>query len=146
VSRYLNPNEPFCFTYGDGLADIDIKAEVKFHKRNNKLVTICSVQPPGRYGSIVTDSQDEVVTFQEKPAGDGGWINGGFFIVDPKAVEMISGDQVSFESTTLPALAAQRQVVAFEHSGFWHAMDTLRDKMTLEEMWKSGNAPWKIWT
>jgi glucose-1-phosphate cytidylyltransferase len=146
VAQYLKPNEPFCFTYGDGLANIDLKAEIEFHKQHKKLVTICSVQPPGRYGSILTDERNEVIAFQEKPAGDGGWINGGFFIVNPEAIETIAGDQTSFEFTTLPALTERRQVAAFEHSGFWHAMDTLRDKMVLEEMWKSGNAPWKIWT
>ena len=145
VARYLDPNESFCFTYGDGLANIDLKAEVEFHNKHNKLVTICSVQPPGRYGSIITDSRGEVLAFQEKPAGDGGWINGGFFVVHPKAIESIAGDDVSFEFSTLPHLAHNHQVVAFEHAGFWHAMDTLRDKLTLEEMWKTGNAPWMVW-
>lgn len=145
VARYLDPNESFCFTYGDGLANIDLKAEIDFHKKHDKLVTICSVQPPGRYGSILTDSQGEVLAFQEKPAGDGGWINGGFFVVHPKAIDSIAGDDVSFEFTTLPTLADSRQVVAFEHAGFWHAMDTLRDKLTLEEMWKTGKAPWMVW-
>lgn len=145
VARYLDPNESFCFTYGDGLANIDLTSEINFHNKHKKLVTICSVQPPGRYGSIITDSKGEVLAFQEKPAGDGGWINGGFFVVHPKAIESIAGDDVSFEFTTLPNLAADHQVVAFEHSGFWHAMDTLRDKLTLEEMWKTGKAPWMVW-
>ncbi len=145
VARYLDPHEPFCFTYGDGLANINLKAEVEFHKQHSKMITLCSVQPPGRYGSIVTDAQGEVVSFQEKPVGDGGWINGGFFIIDPKVIETITGDKVSFEFTTLPELAERGEVMAFQHAGFWHAMDTLRDKMFLEEMWKTGQAPWKIW-
>lgn len=145
VSQFLDPNDSFCFTYGDGLSDINLNAEIEFHKHHGKLLTICAVQPPGRYGSIITNNTHEVTAFQEKPTGEGGWINGGFFIVHPDVIRQIGGDHESFEFTTLPALAKQRQVAAFKHSGFWHAMDTLRDKVSLQELWKGGNAPWKVW-
>jgi glucose-1-phosphate cytidylyltransferase len=145
VARYLDPGQPFCFTYGDGVADIDLKAEIDFHVQHKKLVTLCSVQPPGRYGAIITNGAKEVVGFQEKPAGDGGWINGGFFILHPNVMSYISGDDDSWEFSSLPKIAKDGEVAAFEHFGFWHAMDTMRDKFNLEEMWKKDGAPWRIW-
>jgi glucose-1-phosphate cytidylyltransferase len=145
VARYLEPSEPFCFTYGDGVSDIDLSSEIQFHKQNKKLVTLCAVQPPGRYGAIVTNEKNEIVRFQEKPVGDGGWINGGFFVMQPEAIEFIESDEDSWEFHVLPKIAARNQICAYEHRGFWHAMDTLRDKFNLEEMWKKGDAPWRIW-
>jgi glucose-1-phosphate cytidylyltransferase len=145
VAPYLDVGESFCFTYGDGLANLDLTAELNFHRSHGKLVTLLAVQPPGRFGSVVLGSDSSVSGFKEKPAGDGGWINGGFFIVDPRVLEFIRADSESFEFTTLPILAEQQNVMAFEHRGFWHAMDTLRDKQNLEELWKRAHAPWRIW-
>lgn len=145
VAPYLDAGESFCFTYGDGLANLDLTAELNFHRSHGKLVTLLAVQPPGRFGSVVLGSDSSVSGFKEKPAGDGGWINGGFFIVDPRVLEFIRADSESFEFTTLPILAEQQNVMAFEHRGFWHAMDTLRDKQNLEELWKRAHAPWRIW-
>jgi glucose-1-phosphate cytidylyltransferase len=144
VAGYLEHEESFCFTYGDGVADIDITAEVAFHRKHGKLVTVAAVQPPGRYGAL--DLQGRKVTgFTEKPRGDGGLINGGFFVLAPKCLDLITGDQSSWESGPLVQLATMGQLMAFEHTGFWQAMDTLRDKNHLEDLWLSGKAPWKIW-
>ncbi len=145
VARYLDPAEPFCFTYGDGVGDVDIEAEVAAHKRHGKLVTLCAVQPPGRYGAIVTNARSEVTAFQEKPAGDGGWINGGFFVVHPSVVGHIEKHTDSWEGHILPKLAQAGELVSYEHRGFWQAMDTMRDKIVLEDLWSKGRAPWKIW-
>lgn len=144
VSKYLTPGESFFFTYGDGLSDINISEELNFHKKNNKLVTICAVQPPGRYGSIITNG-DEVVAFEEKPAGDGAWINGGFFILEKDVINYIKDDFTSWEAEPLEKLAKEGQISAFKHTGFWQPMDTLRDKNQLESLWSNKNAPWKIW-
>jgi glucose-1-phosphate cytidylyltransferase len=144
VERYLVPGEPFCFTYGDGLADIDITREIAFHKAHGRLATVAAVQPPGRYGALLRQG-DKVTGFQEKPRGDGGWINGGFFVLQPEVVGYIDSDATSWELEPMAALAADRQMMAFEHAGFWQPMDTLREKNQLEDMWQSGQAPWKVW-
>ncbi|MDD5462891.1 MAG: glucose-1-phosphate cytidylyltransferase [Methylococcales bacterium] len=144
VASYLKDEEAFCFTYGDGVANIDITAEIAFHKQHGKLATITSVQPPGRYGVLQMDER-QVVGFTEKPHGDGSLINGGFFILSPKCLDLIEDDRTTWEQSPLNQLAAMRQIVAFEHEGFWQPMDTLREKTHLEELWSSGKAPWKIW-
>lgn len=145
VSSYLEPNEPFCFTYGDGVANIDISSEIDFHRSHGKLVTVCAVQPPGRYGALIMD-KTQVLGFQEKPPGDGGWINGGYFVVDPNALKYICDDLSSWESDAVKQIAADGQLQAFEHHGFWQPMDTLRDKIQLEDYWNKNKAPWKVWT
>ena len=144
VREFLNPGKPFCFTYGDGVADIDIAGEVAFHRERGKLATICAVQPPGRYGALLLDGSS-VTGFREKPPGDGAWINGGFFVLQPEAIDFVDGDDSSFESETLPRLAEAGQLEAWQHRGFWQAMDTLRERNVLEELWESGQAPWKTW-
>jgi len=144
VADYLRDEESFCFTYGDGVADIDISAEITFHKRHGKWATITAVQPPGRYGALQMNGK-QVASFTEKPRGDGGLINGGFFILSPRCLEFIAGDHSSWEVESLIRLAEEGQLMAFEHDGFWQPMDTLRDKNHLEELWQSGNAPWKMW-
>jgi glucose-1-phosphate cytidylyltransferase len=142
VRSYLN-DETFCFTYGDGLADLDIRAAVAFHRQHGKKATVTAIQPPGRYGALSLDGAT-VRNFQEKPAGDGAWINGGFFVLEPSVFSHITGDQTSWESTPLQEMASEDQLRAFRHKGFWQAMDTLRDKNQLEELWQ-GDAPWKVW-
>ena len=144
VADYVRDEESFCFTYGDGVADIDISAEIIFHKRHGKWATITAVQPPGRYGALQMNGK-QVASFTEKPRGDGGLINGGFFILSPRCLEFIAGDHSSWEVESLIRLAEEGQLMAFEHDGFWQPMDTLRDKNHLEELWQSGNAPWKMW-
>ena len=144
VESYVKDDEMFCFTYGDGVADVDISAEIAFHKKHGKLATITAVQPPGRYGALELDS-DRVAGFAEKPRGDGGLINGGFFVLSPKCIDLIDGDETSWEREPLTTLAQRSQLMAFEHTGFWQPMDTLREKNQLEELWDSGRAPWKIW-
>lgn len=142
--RHHLGNEPFCFTYGDGIADIDISALLKLHKTHGKSATVTAIQPPGRYGALNLQA-GLVKNFQEKPAGDGAWINGGFFVLNPSVIDLIEGDQSSWESEPLFRLAQQGELMAYQHKGFWQAMDTLRDKNQLEDLWKNGNAPWKIW-
>ena len=144
VAEYLAPDEPFFFTYGDGLANIDITKELTFHNQHRKLATVCAVLPPGRYGALLREGIN-VEGFEEKPPGDSSWINGGFFVLQPDVLECIDEDATSWESESLTKLAANGQLAAFEHRGFWRPMDTLRDKLHLEELWNSGNAPWKIW-
>jgi glucose-1-phosphate cytidylyltransferase len=136
--------ETFCFTYGDGVGDVDITAELAFHRKHGKIPTMAAVQPPGRYGALKMDG-DLIAQFQEKPDGDGAWINGGFFVLEPKAIDYVSGDSMPFERDPLENLAKDKELAAYRHRGFWRPMDTLRDKMQLEEMWESGNAPWKVW-
>lgn len=136
--------EDFCCTYGDGVADLDIAALVAFHKSHGKLATITAAQPPGRFGSLVLDG-DRVIAFQEKPQGDGAWINGGFFVLSSRALDHIEGDQTIWEREPMEALATKGQMSAYLHRGFWQPMDTLRDKNHLEELWDSGKAPWKRW-
>ncbi len=144
VRQYLENEEAFCFTYGDGVADIDISAELAFHRAHGKLATVAAVQPPGRFGSLELKG-DAVSAFVEKPLGDGGFINGGYFVLSPKVLDLIDGDQTIFEGQVIGQLIAQQQLRAFEHTGFWRPMDTLRDKTVLEDLWTSGNAPWKTW-
>jgi glucose-1-phosphate cytidylyltransferase len=144
VADYVESEESFCFTYGDGLAGVDIAALVAFHKRHGKLATITAVQPSGRYGALDLDGTT-VRGFVEKPQGDGGWVNGGFFVLSPKCLDYIAGDATSWEGDPLQRLAAEGQLMAFEHTGFWQPMDTLRDKNHLEALWQSGKAPWKSW-
>jgi glucose-1-phosphate cytidylyltransferase len=134
----------FCLTYGDGLSNVPIDRLIQHHVSRQRVATVTAIQPPGRYGALNID-QDRVINFQEKPAGDGAWINGGFFVLEPAVFNEIEGDDTSFESKPLQALANTGQLTAYEHHGFWQAMDTLRDKNQLEDLWKSGNAPWKTW-
>ncbi|NJA06644.1 MULTISPECIES: glucose-1-phosphate cytidylyltransferase [Methylomonas] len=142
VRDYLD-GQAFCFTYGDGLSDVDIGALIDFHRRHGKWATVTAIQPPGRYGAL--DIADTAVKgFQEKPAGDGAWINGGFFVLEPDIFEVIDGDQSSWEGQPLADLAAKDQLRAYKHAGFWQAMDTLRDKTQLEELWRL-DPPWKVW-
>ena len=144
VAAHLANEESFCFTYGDGLADVDIGALVDFHRANGKMATVTGVRPPGRYGAIERDGA-RVTAFAEKPRGDGGLINGGFFVLSPACLEMIEGDHTSWESDPLVELAARDEMMVYEHTGFWQPMDTLRDKNHLESLWNSGRAPWKVW-
>jgi glucose-1-phosphate cytidylyltransferase len=137
-------NETFCFTYGDGVSDIDLSLLIQSHKNNGLQATVTSIQPPGRYGAL-NISGDRVLDFQEKPAGDGAWINGGFFVLEPSVIDLIGGDQTVWEQGPLKSLAASGQLSAYKHEGFWQAMDTLRDKNILEDLWRSGQAPWKSW-
>lgn len=144
VQEYVRNEPAFCFTYGDGVADIDITSQIEFHRNHGKLATVTAVQPPGRYGALLRQGTS-VLGFQEKPPGDGAWINGGFFVLNPGVMDYIDGDRSSWEGHSLESIADQGQLEAFEHRGFWQPMDTLRDKTQLEELWQSGKAPWKIW-
>ena len=144
VADYIRNDDAFCFTYGDGLSNVDIRASIDFHRSHGKCATITAVQPPGRYGAIRRDGE-RVTAFTEKPRGDGALINGGFFVLSPAVLDLIEGDASSWEAEPLTELARQRQLMAFEHDGFWQAMDTLRDKNLLEDLWQSGRAPWKKW-
>ncbi|MFA4828550.1 MAG: glucose-1-phosphate cytidylyltransferase [Thermodesulfovibrionales bacterium] len=143
VAQYVG-DEDFCCTYGDGVGDVDITRLIEFHKKLGKLVTLTATQPPGRFG-VLKLSGNNILSFQEKPQGDGGWINGGFFVLSPKVLDYIAGDQTIWEREPMDRLASEGQIVAFPHSGFWQPLDTLRDKNHLEDLWKSGNAPWKVW-
>ncbi|WP_423682099.1 MULTISPECIES: glucose-1-phosphate cytidylyltransferase [unclassified Undibacterium] len=144
VARYVQDEEAFCFTYGDGVSDLDIAASIAFHKNHGKLATVTAVLPPGRYGALERVG-DQVAGFTEKPRGDGGWINGGYFVLSPKVLDFIADDSVSWEAEPLARLAQQQQLMAYEHAGFWQPMDTLREKNLLEDLWQSGQAPWRTW-
>jgi len=144
VQKYIE-DETFMLTYGDGVADIDIKKLVEFHKSHGKLATITAVQPSGRFGALDLDSNDNVLDFKEKPKGDKAWINGGFFVLETEIFDYIKGDETYWEREPLENLARDGELVAFKHIGFWQPMDTLRDKKQLEEFWISGKPPWKIW-
>jgi glucose-1-phosphate cytidylyltransferase len=144
VRDYLAGEEAFFFTYGDGLADVDLHALLAFHRAQGTLATVTAVHPPGRFGALVTRGA-RVTSFQEKPRGDGGLINGGFFVLSPKVIDYIAGDQILWEREPLERLAAEGQLSAYPHEGFWQPMDTLRDKQHLEDLWASGQAPWKVW-
>lgn len=144
VKKYIQDEEAFCFTYGDGLSNTNIRATIAFHHQHGKLATVTAVQPPGRYGAI-QQVNNQVTGFMEKPRGDGGLINGGFFVLSPKVLDLIDNDQSSWEGTPLMNLAQEGQLMSWDHDGFWQPMDTLRDKIQLEELWASGKAPWKIW-
>ena len=144
IRHHLTPGEPFCMTYGDGVADVDVTASIAFHRDHGKLVTLTSIQPVSRYGALGLNGT-EILTFQEKPAEEGGWINGGFFVLQPEAIDAVTDDLQMFEREPIESLVAQGEVHAFFHHGFWQAMDTLRDKQQLEDLWSTGKAPWKTW-
>lgn len=144
VASYLTEEEDFCFTYGDGVADVDIRGLVEAHRASGKAATLTAVQPPGRYGALELEG-NTVEAFLEKPEGDGGWINGGYFVLNNSVLAQIMGDQSSWEADVLPLLASQKQLGAHFHHGFWRPMDTLREKNLLEKLWDSGAAPWKSW-
>jgi glucose-1-phosphate cytidylyltransferase len=143
VAPYIR-DETFCMTYGDGLADIDVAALVAYHQQQKRLATLTVVRPPGRFGAVSLDGS-VVSAVQEKPRGDGGWINGGFFVLSPGVLDLIDGDETVWEGPPLERLAHEQQLSAYTHEGFWHPMDTLRDKRYLEEVWNGGRAPWKVW-
>ena len=145
VARYIENEESFCFTYGDGVSNVDIAQSIAFHQKHGKLATITSVQPPGRYGAIECNNNKEVTGFVEKPRGDGGLINGGFFVLSPRVLKQITCDQTSWENEPLANLASMGEVMAFMHKGFWQPMDTMRDKTYLENLWDADEAPWKVW-
>jgi glucose-1-phosphate cytidylyltransferase len=144
VRDYLDPNEPFCMTYGDGLSNIDIAAEIAFHKNHGLKATVACVRPPARFGSLVLDG-DRVVNFEEKPQAESGLINGGFFVLDPSVVDLIDDDATVWERAPMEKLARSGQLAAWQHTGFWQPMDTLRDKQQLTKLWETKTAPWKVW-
>jgi glucose-1-phosphate cytidylyltransferase len=144
VGRYLEGEEDFCFTYGDGVADVDITALIAFHRAKGVSATLTAVAPPGRFGLLEIDGE-RITDFREKPAGDGGRINGGFFVAKPSVLDLIEGPHTTWEREPLETLAQTGQLAAYHHNGFWAAMDTLRDKVVLEERWATNNAPWKVW-
>ena len=144
LARYLEGERCFCMTYGDGVADVDVAGLVDFHERQGKLATVTAVIPPGRYGALLLEG-DRVGAFTEKPPGDNAFINGGFFVLRPEVLERIEGDATPWEMAPLEGLARDGQLTAFRHPGFWQPMDTLRDRDTLESLWESGSAPWKVW-
>lgn len=143
VREYLD-EEDFCFTYGDGLSDVNVRALIEFHRNSGRLATLTAVQPPGRFGALNLEDT-RVVSFEEKPKGDGGWINGGFFVLSPKVTSLIGGDSTVWERDPMEKLAEDSQLGSYFHKGFWQPMDTLRDKNHLEDLWTSGSAPWKKW-
>jgi len=145
VDKYLKNEGNFCFTYGDGVSDINISELIKYHKSHGKLATLTAVRPPGRYGALKLDSMDMVNEFQEKAEGEKSWINGGFFVLSPKTIDLIDSDSVSWEGHPLTTLAKQNQLASFKHDGFWQPMDTLREKTLLNDLWLKGKAPWKTW-
>lgn len=144
VSNFIKDERAFCFTYGDGVADIDIGALLDFHNKHGRAATITAVRPPGRYGALRIEG-DSVREFVEKPRGDGGWINGGFFVLSPAVLDYVEGSDTSWEANSLARLAADDRLRAFRHAGFWHPMDTLRDMRMLEDLWQTNRAPWKVW-
>lgn len=144
VKEFVKDEEEFCFTYGDGVADLDLPRLLDFHRRQGVLATLTATLPPGRFGALDM-AGDKVASFREKPVGDGGRINGGFFVLSPKVIDLIQDDSTIWEREPLEALAAQGQLAAYPHEGFWQPMDTLRDKQHLEELWNSGKAPWRMW-
>ncbi|QKT02480.1 glucose-1-phosphate cytidylyltransferase [Ectothiorhodospiraceae bacterium 2226] len=145
VRHYLE-GETFCLTYGDGVSNVDIGRLVDHHRRNGATATLTAVQPPGRFGAFsIGKGEDRIASFKEKPQGDGAWVNGGFFVVEPKVLDYIEGDQTVWEREPLERLAEEGGLSAYRHEGFWQPMDTLRDKHVLEELWRSGQAPWKVW-
>jgi glucose-1-phosphate cytidylyltransferase len=144
VRKYIENDEAFCFTYGDGVGDVDISASIAFHKQHGKAATLTATYPPGRFGALDM-KEGRVLNFKEKPKGDGAMINGGFFVLSPKVLKYLGGDDTVWEQQPLQQLAEHGELMAFEHHGFWQPMDTLRDKHLLEELWASGKAPWKKW-
>jgi glucose-1-phosphate cytidylyltransferase len=145
VWNYIKDEEDFCFTYGDGVSDIDISALIDFHKTHGKLATLCATRPRGRFGALDMDGEGNVKSFNEKRDGEGTWINGGFFVLKPQVLSRIEGDQTSWELEPLSGLAQDDELMAYKHEGFWQPMDTLHEKNQLNELWESGEAPWKIW-
>ncbi|MBU3632890.1 glucose-1-phosphate cytidylyltransferase [Polynucleobacter sp. AP-Feld-500C-C5] len=144
VKQYLDNQEPFCMTYGDGLSNVNIVELINFHKARGKLATVCSVMPPGRYGALVIDG-DTVLEFNEKPKGDGARINGGFFVLSPEIFNYIDGDESVFEAEVINKIVKVGELTAFKHNGFWQSMDTLREKLLLEKLWQHSHCPWKLW-
>lgn len=144
VASYIKDDEAFCFTYGDGVGDVDITRLIEYHKEKSTMATLTAVYPPGRFGAL-NIVNNKVITFKEKPAGDGGRINGGFFVLSPKVLELIRGDETIWELEPMETLAKKGEMAAYEHNGFWQPMDTLRDKIQLEKLWSEGKAPWKVW-
>ena len=144
IREYID-KETFCFTYGDGVGDVDIKQSIQHHKSKGLMATVTTVKPPGKYGSLYFGKNFSVEAFQEKPLGDGGWINGGFFVLEPEVLNFIDSDETLWEQEPLKRLVEKRQLSAFPHNGFWQPMDTLRDKNLLEDIWQKGQAPWKVW-
>jgi len=145
VADYIKDEEAFCFTYGDGVGDMDISATIEFHKKHGKHATLTATYPPGRFGALDIQAAGKVHSFKEKPKGDGAMINGGFFVLSPKVLARISGDDCVWEQDPLCGLAEDGELMAYEHHGFWQPMDTLHDKMTLEKFWKEKHTPWKMW-
>lgn len=145
VARYLDGDEPFCLTYGDGVGNVDIGASLTFHRQHGLQATLTATLPPGRFGALDIHHDHRVSSFKEKPKGDGNMINGGFFVLQPSVLDLIAGDDTVWEKEPLETLAARGQLAAYQHHGFWQPMDTLRDKTHLEELWASGQAPWKVW-
>jgi len=143
IKEYVD-DKTFCFTYGDGVADIQIDKLIKFHNDNKTIATVTAVQPPGRFGTLDV-KQDKIISFKEKPPGDGNWINGGYFVLEPSVFDYLKDDSTVWEREPLEKLAKDEQLSAYKHSGFWQPLDTLRDKNKLEDLWSKGNAPWKIW-
>ncbi|HEY9137199.1 MAG TPA: glucose-1-phosphate cytidylyltransferase [Terriglobus sp.] len=145
VLPYVKDEESFCFTYGDGVADVDIAKLIEFHRSHGKYVTLTATQPSGKFGALGLEEDGTVSKFAEKPRGDGRWVNGGFFVLSPKVGEYIAGDETIWERDPLEKLSAERQVAAYKHPGFWQPMDTIHDRELLENLWKAGDAPWKLW-
>ena len=145
VREFIDNEEQFCFTYGDGVSDVDITKLIKYHKSHGKDATLTATRPPGRYGALNITDSGLVNNFQEKPDGDGSWINGGFFVLSPNVIDRIDGDETTWEAEPLKTLAADGQLSAFKHNGFWQPMDTLREKSLLNDLWDKGIAPWKTW-
>ena len=144
VARFLKDDPLFCFTYGDGVGDIDVTALIAFHKEQGTLATVTAVQPPGRFGSLSLD-KSRILAFNEKPQGDNVWVSGGFFVLSPETIDRIEGDDTVWERQPLESLAREGNLAAYRHPGYWHPMDSMRDKMVLEEAWSTGHAPWKTW-
>ncbi len=145
ISKYVCEEEAFCLTYGDGVSNVNVSELISFHKTQGKLATLTATYPPGRFGALEMD-KDIVKSFQEKPKGDGAMINGGFFVLSPKVIDLIADDSSIWEKEPLESLSSTKQLSAFRHQGFWQPMDTLRDKVYLEQLWASGEAPWKVWS
>ena len=146
VAGYLKSEKSFCFTYGDGVGNVDITKLIRFHSEHGKKATLTATRPPGRYGALSFGADDSVERFQEKPQGDGSWINGGFFVLNPSVIDRIADDSSSWEGEPLTSLASDGELVAYKHEGFWQPMDTLREKNYLNDLWNAGNAPWKVWS
>jgi glucose-1-phosphate cytidylyltransferase len=145
VLPYVQNDEMFCFTYGDGVSDVNVANLIDFHRQHGKSVTLTATQPTGKFGALEIGSQGQITEFQEKPRGDGRWVNGGFFVLSPRVGEYIAGDDTIWERGPMEQLSREGQVHAYRHSGFWQPMDTLHDKSLLEGLWSGGNAPWKVW-